>query len=41
MIDIQIKDTALSEQECLDFIADEAAGGSVVFVGTVLSLIHI
>lgn len=35
MLDIQIKETPLSEQECLNAVADAAAGGTVVFVGTV------
>lgn len=35
MIDIQIKDSTLSEQECLDAVADSAAGGTTVFIGTV------
>lgn len=35
MIDIQLKDSPLSTRECLDFIASDSAGGSVVFVGTV------
>lgn len=34
-IDIQIKKTSLVEKECHDFVADPAAGGTVVFVGTV------
>ncbi len=35
MIDIKIKETTLSEQECHELVADPAAGGTVVFVGTV------
>lgn len=35
MINIQIKEEALSEQECHELAADDAAGGTVVFVGTV------
>lgn len=35
MIDIQLKNSALSPQECQEFIASGSAGGSVVFVGTV------
>ena len=34
-IDIQIFDTPLSPQECLDFAGEEGAGGLVSFVGTV------
>ncbi len=35
MIDIQIKETALSTQECEQTVADDAAGGTVIFIGTV------
>ncbi|MFT4761159.1 MAG: molybdopterin synthase catalytic subunit [Paraglaciecola sp.] len=35
MIDIQIKDTTLNPQECLDFIATASAGAMTSFVGTV------
>ena len=35
MIDIQIKDTPLNQDECLKAVADDGAGGTVVFVGTV------
>ncbi|MEL6194910.1 MAG: molybdenum cofactor biosynthesis protein MoaE [Bacteroidota bacterium] len=35
MIDIQLKEEALSVQECTDLIASDSCGGSVVFVGTV------
>jgi len=35
MIDIKVLDTSLSEKECLEFVADDRAGGTVVFVGTV------
>lgn len=35
MIDIQIKDTDLDQNECLQVVEDGAAGGTVVFVGTV------
>lgn len=35
MIDIQIKETKLSEQECIDKVADPGAGGTTVFIGTV------
>lgn len=35
MIDIQLKDTPLSVQECSSLIASDSTGGSVVFIGTV------
>lgn len=35
MIDILLTSSPLSEQACSDFIKDDAAGGIVVFVGTV------
>ncbi len=35
MIDIQILDTPLSPAQCEEAVADDAAGGTVVFVGTV------
>lgn len=35
MIDIQLKDTPLSIQECTDLVASDSTGGSVVFIGTV------
>lgn len=35
MIDVQLKDTELSTQECVDFVASDSAGGSTVFIGTV------
>lgn len=35
MIDVQILDQPLSREACLDAVADPAAGGTVVFVGTV------
>ncbi|GAB3505522.1 MAG TPA: molybdenum cofactor biosynthesis protein MoaE [Emticicia sp.] len=35
MIDIQLLQTPLSEQTCLDFVKTDDAGGIVVFVGTV------
>lgn len=35
MIDIQILDTALSAEQCEQAVADDAAGGTVVFIGTV------
>lgn len=35
MIDIQIKDTVLNSQECIDYVTDPACGGMVVFIGTV------
>lgn len=35
MVDILISSDPLSEEKCFDLIKDKAAGGSVVFVGTV------
>jgi len=35
MIDIQIKETALSVEACTELVVDGAAGGTTVFVGTV------
>lgn len=35
MIDIQILESELSQQRCAELVADERAGGTVVFVGTV------
>jgi molybdopterin synthase catalytic subunit len=35
MIDIQLKDTALDPQECIDFVSSDKAGGTTVFIGTV------
>lgn len=35
MIDIQILDTPLSAAQCEQAVADDAAGGTVVFIGTV------
>jgi len=35
MIDIQLKDTTLNPQDCIDYVASASAGGSTVFVGTV------
>lgn len=35
LIDIQIKDTLLDNEACLDFVNHPEAGGNVVFVGTV------
>lgn len=35
MIDIQLKDTPLQPQECIDYVASSKAGGTTVFVGTV------
>ena len=35
MIDIQIKNEALSVQECNDLVLSESAGGTAIFVGTV------
>lgn len=35
MLDIEIKEAAISMQECLGFVKDAGAGGSAVFVGPV------
>jgi molybdopterin synthase catalytic subunit len=35
MLDIQLKNSPLIPQECMDFIGSDTAGGSVVFIGTV------
>jgi molybdopterin synthase catalytic subunit len=35
MLDIQLKDTALSPQTCIDLAAHPGAGGATVFIGTV------
>ena len=35
MIDIQLKDTTLNPQDCIDYVASSSAGGSTVFIGTV------
>lgn len=35
MIDIQIKDTPLSPQDCIGFVSSEKTGGTSVFIGTV------
>lgn len=35
MIDIQLKDTELKTSDCENFVTSDAAGGIVVFVGTV------
>lgn len=35
MIDIQIKETALQPDDCIQFVASPSAGGSTVFIGTV------
>lgn len=35
MIDIQISDDPLTEKNCYNAVSDPAAGGTVVFVGTV------
>ena len=35
MIDIQLKDTTLNTQDCIDYVASSSAGGSTVFIGTV------
>jgi len=35
MLNIQLKDTPLSPQECIDLAAHTGSGGSTVFIGTV------
>ena len=35
MIDIKVESTPLSEQACMDYVADDAAGGTTIFIGTV------
>ena len=35
MIDIQLKDSVLQPQECIDFVASDSSGGSTIFIGTV------
>ena len=35
MIEIKVLDTPLSEKDCTAFVADDAAGGTTVFKGTV------
>jgi len=35
MIEIKVLDTPLSEKDCTTFVADDAAGGTTVFIGTV------
>ena len=35
MIEIQLKDTTLDPQDCIDYVASSSAGGSTVFIGTV------
>ena len=35
MIEIKVLDTPLSEKACVDLVADDAAGGTTVFIGTV------
>ena len=35
MIDIQLLDTPLSPQACIDFVSNDNAGGISVFIGTV------
>ena len=35
MIEVKILETDLNEQACRDFVRDQKAGGTVVFVGTV------
>lgn len=34
-LDIQILDTPLSTQNCIDFVGDDGTGGLVTFIGTV------
>ena len=34
-IDIQLKESALDPQECINFITSDGAGGQAVFIGTV------
>ncbi len=34
-LDIRIKSTPLSPQDCIDFVGSDNAGGSTVFIGTV------
>ena len=34
-IDIQVKDTCLLPQECIEFVQDDHCGGLTVFIGTV------
>lgn len=34
-LDIQILDTPLSPQACIDFVSDDGTGGLVTFIGTV------
>lgn len=35
MIEIKVLDTPLSEEDCTNYVADDAAGGTTVFIGTV------
>ena len=35
MIEIKVLETPLSEKACIDFVADDSAGGTTVFIGTV------
>lgn len=35
MLNIQLKETPLSPQECIDLVADPGSGGTVSFIGTV------
>jgi molybdopterin synthase catalytic subunit len=35
MIDIQLKESPLKPQECIDYVASPKAGGTAVFIGTV------
>ncbi len=38
MLDIQIKETPLITQECIDYVASDGAGGIAVFIGTVRNM---
>ena len=35
MIEIKVSDTPLAAKDCMNFVSDAAAGGTVVFIGTV------
>lgn len=35
MIDIKLLDSPLSDRSCIDFVADDTAGGTAIFIGTV------
>lgn len=35
MIDIQLLDTPLDPQKCIDFVANARSGGTTIFIGTV------